>query len=208
MVKAILGTKLGMTRIYDEGRRAVPVSVIQAWPNLIVGLRTKERDGYNAVQLGYGKVKEKNVANPQKLYFKKNNLEPVRRIKEFPVEDSSKFSVGQKISVDIFQKGDLVNVTGTSRGRGFAGTVKRHKFGGGPVTHGQSDRLRAPGSIGGQGPQHVLKGTRMAGHYGAKTATVRKLEVMEVDKERNILLVKGAIPGPTRGLVWVWLKNG
>lgn len=203
MLKAIIGTKLGMTRIYDENRRAVPVSVIQALPNVIVGLRKKDTDGYNAVQLGYGIAKEKNVSNPQLAYFKKNNLDIVRIIKEFQVEDLSQFSVGQKISVDVFQKGDFVNVSGTSRGRGFAGTVKRHNFGGGPTTHGQSDRLRAPGSIGSQGPQHVLKGTRMAGHYGAKTTTIENLQILDVDKENNLILVKGAIPGARGGIVWV-----
>ncbi len=201
MIEGLLGYKLGMTRIFREDGTVVPVTVIQAGPCWVVQVRTPERDGYSAVQLGFDT--KKRVNKPMRGHLK--GLGNLRHLREFKVLDGAdQVAVGQKVDVTIFKPGDLVDVTGTSKGRGFAGVVKRHGFAGGPKTHGQSDRWRHPGSIGANtDPGRVIKGLRMAGHMGHERVTVQNLEVVRVDPERNLLFVKGAVPGPPKGLLMI-----
>lgn len=201
MIEGLLGYKLGMTRVFREDGTVVPVTVIQAGPCWVVQVRTPERDGYSAVQLGFDTKKRLN--KPMRGHLK--GLGNLRHLREFKVLDGTdQVTVGQKVDVTIFKPGDLVDVTGTSKGRGFAGVVKRHGFAGGPKTHGQSNRWRAPGSIGANtDPGRVIKGLRMAGHMGNRRVTVQNLEVIRVDAERNLLFVKGAVPGPRKGLLLI-----
>ena len=203
-MKGILGRKIGMTRIFNEKGEMVPVTVIQAGPCYVTQVKTTETDGYEAIQIGFEEVHPNRLNKPEFGHLKKNNLPPLRILREIRVEDASQYEVGQVLTVEMFQPGDLVDVTGTSKGRGFQGGVKRHGFGGGPRTHGQSDRWRAPGSIGaGTFPGRVLPGTRMAGRMGNRRVTVQNLEVVRVDPENNLILVKGAVPGHKKGLVMV-----
>lgn len=197
----ILGQKLGMGRIFDEQGNSIPVTVISAGPCVVVQVKTREKDGYTAVQLGFGERKEKNVPKPLLGHFKKSNLKPTRWLREIRLKDTSNVKVGDKVTVDIFKPGEKVDVTGTTKGKGFQGVVKRHGFKGGPRTHGQSDKQRSPGAIGSQRPQRVKKGTKMAGKMGNKRKTIQNLEIVKVDKENNILLVKGSVPGPKKGLL-------
>ena len=200
MLRAFLGKKIGMTQIYEEGGNVVPVTVIQAGPCFVTQVRSKQTDGYAAVQLGFGDAKKLN--KPQAGHLK--NVRPLRILKEVQADDPGEFEVGQEIKVDIFEPGELVDVIGRSKGRGFAGTMKRHGFHGGPRTHGQSDRARAPGSIGGgTTPGKVFKGLKMSGHMGDRRITVKKLKVVQVDLERNLLLVKGGVPGAPNGLLTI-----
>ena len=203
MLTSIIGTKVGMTQIFDASGNIVPVTVVSAGPCVITGIMTKEKNGYTAVQLGYGEVKETKINKSMAGLFKKANVKAKRLLRELRVADIAGFQVGQEIKVDIFKPGDCVDVFGISKGKGFAGGVKRHGFRGGPASHGQSDRLRAPGSIGSQGPQRVLKGMRMAGHMGNEQVTVQKLEVVVVDAEKNMLLLKGAVPGVNKGILTI-----
>lgn len=191
-----------MTQVFDEKGEVVPVTVIEAGPCFVAQVKTPERDGYAAVQLGFQEVKPGRLTRPQLEHLRKNKLPPLRYLREIRVKDASQYEEGQKIRVSIFEVGDRVDVTGISKGKGFAGVVKRHGFGGGPKTHGQSDRQRAPGSIGaGTTPGRILKGLRMAGHMGNARVTVQNLEVVLVDPERNLLGVKGAVPGARNGLL-------
>ena len=200
MLQGFLGTKIGMTQIFREDGRVVPVTVIQAGPCVVTQVKTKETDGYEAVQLGFGDVKRRN--KPESGHLKNSRLS--RYLREVATDGTSEFEVGQKIGVDIFEAGEKVDVIGTSKGRGFAGVMKRWNFGGGPRTHGQSDRARAPGSIGGgTTPGKVYKGLKMGGHMGNRRITVKGLEIIEIDTERNLLLVKGGIPGATNSLVQI-----
>ncbi len=200
MLQGFLGKKIGMTQIFREDGRVVPVTVIQAGPCVITQVKTKETDGYEAVQLGYGEVKRRN--RPLSGHLKDSRLS--RYLREVTADDTSEFAVGQMIGVDIFQAGEKVDVIGRSKGRGFAGVMKRWGFHGGPQTHGQSDRARAPGSIGGgTTPGKVYKGLKMGGHMGNRRITVKGLEIIEVDTERNLLLVKGGIPGAPNSLVQI-----
>ncbi|MCH2502254.1 MAG: 50S ribosomal protein L3 [Dehalococcoidia bacterium] len=200
MLQGFLGTKIGMTQIFREDGRVVPVTVIQAGPCVVTQVKTKETDGYEAVQLGFGDVKRRN--KPESGHLKNSRLS--RYLREVATDDTSEFEVGQTIGVDIFEAGEKVDVIGTSKGRGFAGVMKRWNFGGGPRTHGQSDRARAPGSIGGgTTPGKVYKGLKMGGHMGNRRITVKGLEIIEIDTERNLLLVKGGIPGATNSLVQI-----
>ena len=200
MLQGFLGTKIGMTQIFREDGRVVPVTVIQAGPCVVTQVKTKETDGYEAVQLGFGDVKRRN--KPESGHLKNSRLS--RYLREVATDGTSAFEVGQTIGVDIFEAGDKVDVIGTSKGRGFAGVMKRWNFGGGPRTHGQSDRARAPGSIGGgTTPGKVYKGLKMGGHMGNRRITVKGLEIIEIDTERNLLLVKGGIPGATNSLVQI-----
>ncbi|ACZ41632.1 ribosomal protein L3 [Thermobaculum terrenum ATCC BAA-798] len=200
MVEGLIGKKIGMTHIFDENGRFVPVTVIQAGPNFVTFIKTKERDGYEAVQLGFEEVKK--LKKPERGHLK--NLPPLRHLREFKADNISELQVGQKVDASIFQAGEKVDVTGTSKGKGFTGVVKRHGFGGGPKTHGQSDRHRAPGSIGATTtPGKVLKGQRMAGRAGGERVTVKRLTVVAVDTDRNLLLVKGAVPGANGGLLQI-----
>ncbi len=201
-MKGILGKKVGMTQIFDERGNVIPVTVIEAGPCFVTQVKTKERDGYQAIQLGFEEVKPKRLTKAQLGHLQKRGLPPLRHLREIRVDDVSGYEEGQKIRVSIFDVGDLVDVTGISKGRGFAGVVKRHGFKGGPKTHGQSDRHRAPGSIGQTTtPGRVYKGKRMAGHMGNERVTVQNLRVVLVDPERNLLAVKGAVPGARNSLL-------
>ena len=200
MLQGFLGKKIGMSQIFRDDGRVVPVTVIEAGPCIVVQVKTKETDGYEAVQLGFGKAKRPN--KPMSGHMA--NSEACRYLREVKADDVSEFQVGQRLSVDIFQPGELVDVIGHSKGRGFAGVMKRHGFSGGPKTHGQSDRARAPGSIGGgTTPGKVFKGLKMAGHMGNRRVTVKGLEIIRVDLERNLLLLKGGVPGAPNGLLQI-----
>ena len=199
MLRAFLGKKIGMTHIFDESGNVMPVTVIEAGPCTVTQIKTTETDGYNAVQIGFGKAKHLNKAITGHLKGRS-----VKHLKEVRADDSEEHSVGDEITVDIFAVDELVDVIGTSKGKGFAGTMKRHGFGGGPRTHGQSDRARAPGSIGGgTTPGRVYKGQKMSGHMGAERTTVKSLRVVKIDTERNLLWLKGAVPGSPNGLVTI-----
>jgi len=197
MVQGILGRKIGMSQLFQDDGEVV-VTAIEAGPCVVTQVKTEAKDGYNAVQLGFGETKRLN--SPQKGHLK--GLGQFKYLREVGVEDIGSVQVGQKVDVDMFKPGDLVDITGISKGKGFAGVVKRHHFAGGPKSHGQSDRHRAPGSIGATTfPGRVFKGTRMAGHMGNKQVTVRNLKVIKVDLDRHLLLVKGAVPGANKGLL-------
>ncbi len=204
MFPGILGRKIGMTRLFQEGGDVMAVTAIQAGPSVITQIKTREKDGYDAIQIGLieDKVKPSKLNAPEKGHLRGLENINIRHLREFRVTDTSPFKRGDKIDVGFLKQGDLVNVTGFSKGRGFAGVVKRHHFAGGPKTHGQTDRHRAPGSIGSTTfPGRVLKGKRMAGHMGDREVTVRNLKVVQADPERNLLLLKGAVPGANGGLV-------
>ena len=196
-----------MTRIFDERGRNIPVTVIEAGPCYVTQIKTEETDGYNAVQVGFDEVREKVVTKPE-LGHLKGAGKVLRTLKEFRLDEVNGLKVGDEINVEIFEKGDIVAVTGKSKGKGFQGTVRRHNFSGGPKSHGQKDRLRAPGSIGaGSSPSRVWKGMRMAGQMGNETVTVRNIEVVEIRPDKNILLVKGSVPGSRNGIVQL-VKTG
>ncbi len=204
MIKAILGKKIGMTQIFDKDGRAIPVTVIQAGPCYVTQIRTPERDGYRAVQLGFEEVKAKRVPAGLRGHFQKAGVPPLRYLKEFRVEDDPGVQVGDVVTVTVFQEGDKVDVTGWSKGRGFAGGIKRHGFARQPKTHGQTDRHRAPGSRGANtDPGHTWKGARGPGHMGNERVTIIGLTVVKVDPERNLIAIKGAVPGPNGGLVLI-----
>ncbi len=198
MTVGIIGKKLGMTQVFREGGKAEAVTVVEAGPCAVAQIKTAAKEGYNAVQLGFGKAKR--LKSPQRGHLK--GLGEFRYLREFRVDDIGDIQVN--LDVSVFKEGDLVDVTGCSKGKGFAGVVKRHGFAGGPKTHGQSDRHRHPGSVGATtSPGRVLKGTRMAGRMGNQRVTVRKLEVVKADVERNLLLIKGAVPGAKSGLLLI-----
>ncbi len=195
-MQGIIGKKRGMTRVFDKQGHAVPVTVIEAGPCPVVQVKTQQKDGYNAVQIGFGEKRKKLVTLPLQGHFEKAKVEPKRLLREIRTDQVEKLKVGQQLKVDMFAVGEKVNVSGISKGLGFQGGVRRHGFHGGPKTHGQSDRLRAPGSIGASSfPSRVYKGQRMAGRMGREKVTVRNLEVVVVDSERNLLLLRGAVPG-------------
>jgi len=201
MLKGLIGKKVGMTQIFDEGGSAVPVTLIEAGPCYVTQVRNLERDGYKAVQLGFGEVKPKRLTGGRLGHLKRNNLPPLRFLREFRQKDVE-VEEGDKLTVDLFDIGDRVDVIGTSKGRGFAGAVKRYHFRGGPKTHGQSDRQRAPGSRGaGTTPGRTYKGARGPGHMGNHRVTAQNLKVVLVDPERNLLGIRGAVPGVKGGLV-------
>lgn len=199
----ILGKKIGMTSIFNAEGDLVTVTVIKAGPCKVVSLREKEKDGYSAVVVGFEERKEKHTTKPVLGQFKKNNLSPMRTIKEFRNFDEGSLKIGDEIKADLFKEGELVKVSGKSKGKGFQGVMKRHNFGGvGGTTHGQSDRLRAPGSIGSSSyPSRVFKGMKMAGRKGFENVTVRNLKVVKVIPEDNLILVKGAVPGSINSIV-------
>jgi len=196
-VSGILGKKIGMTSIFDDNGQMIPCTIIEAGPCYVTQVKTKDRDGYDAVQLGFDEIKERLVNKPMKGHFKKVGVKPLRLLSEFRNFNGTQYELGQELRVDGFQQGDVVDVTGRSKGRGFQGVVKRHHFGGvGMTTHGQSDRVRAPGSIGASSyPSRVMKGRRMAGRMGGDRVTVKNLMVLKVIAESNILIVKGSVPG-------------
>ncbi len=200
MTEGILGKKLGMTQVYGKGGKTEAITAIEAGPCTVTQVKTMEKDGYIAAKLGFGEVKKQKT--PKKGAAKENAPVKYKYQREFRLEDAPDMEIGQKIDVSLFKAGDLIDAIGISKGKGFAGGVKRYHFRGGPKTHGQSDRWRAPGSIGtGTSPGRVLKGLHMAGHLGNARITVSNLEVLEADPARNLLLVKGAVPGMTNGLV-------
>jgi len=200
VVTGILGRKVGMTTIFDENGQAIPVTVVKAGPCYIVQRRTIEKEGYSAVQLGFEEIPERKVNKPMLRHFKKAGVKPCRFLAEFKIPPEAEVKVGDVVTVAIFQKGDKVKVTGKSKGRGFAGVMKRWGFGGYPDSHGAHFH-RKPASHGPQGPQRVIPGARLPGHYGNETITVRGLTVVDVLPERNLLVIKGSIPGPNGGLV-------
>lgn len=201
MIQGLIGKKLGMSQIFDDAGLAHPVTVLEVGPCVVTQIKTDERDGYSAVQLGFGL--DKRLNRPERGHRAESGFMS-RTLREVKADDVSEFSVGQVITADAFAAGDLVDVIGTSKGRGFQGGVKRHGFRGGPRTHGQSDRLRAPGSIGSSAtPGRVFKGMRMAGRMGNDRVTVQNLKVLRVDTERNLLLVEGSVPGANEGVVIV-----
>ncbi|RCK75323.1 MAG: LSU ribosomal protein L3p (L3e) [Anaerolineae bacterium] len=204
MIKGLLGKKVGMTQIFDESGIAIPVTLIEAGPCYVTQIRTVENDGYAAVQLGFEEVKPKRLTGGELGHLKRNNLPPLRFLREFR-EKQPEVSEGDKVTVDqVFAVGELVDVTGISKGKGFAGAVKRYHFGGGKKTHGQSDRWRAPGArSSGTTPGRVFKGSRGPGHMGNERVTVQNLKIVFVDAERNLLGVRGAVPGPKGGLLMI-----
>jgi large subunit ribosomal protein L3 len=201
MIEALMGKKLGMTQVFDETGQAVPVTVLKVGPCVVTQIRTGERDGYEAVQLGFEETKRLN--SPDRGHQKAAGSS-MRYLREVNASDISGYEVGQVVDCSMFSAGDMVDVTGTSKGKGFAGVVKRHGFAGGPKTHGQSDRHRAPGSIGSSAtPGRVFKGMRMAGRMGGERTTVQNLMIERVDPEKNLILVRGSVPGPKESLVIV-----
>ena len=204
-MSALIGKKIGMTRIFSEQGKAIPVTVVQVGPCYVTQIKTKEHDGYEAVQLGYGLKREKLVTKPVKGHLKKSGAPALRVLKEFRnFKMDGSIKLGAELRASVFAIGDKVAVTGISRGKGFSGGIKRHHFGGGPKTHGQSDRLRAPGSVGQSSyPSRVLKGTRMAGRMGNEQVTVKTLKVVRIDPENNFIMIKGAVPGSRNGIVYI-----
>jgi len=200
-MKAILGKKVGMTQVFTELGDVIPVTVIESSDLVVVMKKTVEKDGYNAIQVGFGDIKVKNVTKPIKGHFEKSKVEPKRFLREFRVDNVDDYEIGQKIGVDIFQVGEKVDVTGISKGKGFQGSIKRHGHSRGGMTHG-SEHHRLQGSLGASaGVGKVVKGSKAHGHMGHDKVTVLNLEVVKVDVERNALLLKGAIPGPKKGLI-------
>lgn len=203
MLKGLIGKKVGMTQIFDDAGLAIPVTLIEAGPCYVTQIRFVERDGYMAVQLGFNETKPKRLTGGQLGHLKRNNLSPLRFLREFRAKDPQ-VQEGDPVTVDVFSVGERVDVVGTSKGKGFAGAVKRHGFKGGPKTHGQSDRLRAPGSRSSTTtPGRVYKGSRGPGHMGNERVTAQNLKVVLIDPERNLLGVQGAIPGPKGGFVLI-----
>ncbi len=204
IVKGILGTKLGMTQLWDENNKVVPVTVIQAGPCVVTQVRTPETDGYSAVQLGFGAVKAKKVTKPEAGHFAKADVTPRKHLVELRTANASEFTLGQELSAEVFADGEFVDVTGTTKGKGTAGVMKRHGFKGLRASHGVHRKHRSPGSIGGcSTPGRVFKGLRMAGRMGNDKVTVQNLKIHAVDAERGLLLVRGAIPGNKGSLVVV-----
>ncbi|HHW82413.1 MAG TPA: 50S ribosomal protein L3 [Actinomycetales bacterium] len=201
-VTALLGTKLGMTQVWDEDGRAVPVTVVEVGTNIVTQVRTAEADGYSAVQLAFGEIDPRRVTKPLKGHFEKAGITPRRHVTEIRTSNAADYTLGQELTVEVFEAGTAVDVVGTSKGKGTAGVMKRHGFGGGPASHGAHKIHRKPGSIGGAAtPGRVFKGMRMAGRMGNARTTVQNLRIQAVDAEKGYLLVAGAIPGPKGGVV-------
>ncbi|MBC7331694.1 MAG: 50S ribosomal protein L3 [Synergistetes bacterium] len=203
MPLGLIGRKLGMTQIFKANGEAVPVTVIEAGPCVVVGIRNVDKEGYTALQLGFGNIKPHKVNKPMRGIFKKAGVEPKKYIREFRVDSVNGFEVGQEIRVDIFKEGEKVDITGISKGKGFAGPMKRHGFSGGPASHGSAFH-RYGSSLGGHTePGHVFKGKRMAGHMGNVKVTIQNLEIVKIYPERNLLLVKGSVPGSRNSIVLI-----
>ena len=202
MQKAIIGKKIGMTQIFDETGKVVPVTVVEAGPCVVAGKKTVENDGYAAVQLGFGDLKPNKVNKPMAGYFKKNDVAPKKVLKEFRFDDTDAYNVGDIVKADSFEEGNKVDVTGTSKGKGYAGVIKRWNFHRLKETHGTGPNARHGGSIGMcSSPSRIFKGKKMNGHLGAEKVTIQNLTVVKVDAENNLIAVKGAIPGPNKGIV-------
>ena len=203
MAKGILGKKLGMTQIFTPEGKVIPVTVVEAGPNVVLQNKTMENDGYNAVQLGFGAIKEKRVTKPMNGHFTKAGAKPVKFIRELRLPDASEYTIGQLISADVFAEGEMIDVTGKATGKGFAGGIKRHNFACGPMGHGSKSH-REPGTIGSRmsgGGGKVFKGKKLPGRMGGQKVTIQRLTVVRVDVARNLLLIKGAVPGPKGGFV-------
>jgi large subunit ribosomal protein L3 len=202
--KGVLGTKLGMTQVWDENNKVIPVTVVQVSPNVITQIRTQDNDGYDAIQIAAGPIDPRKVTKPLKGHFEKAGVTPRRHITEIRTSDASTYEVGQEINADVFEPGTVVDVVGTSKGKGTAGVMKRHNFSGVGASHGAHRNHRKPGSIGASAtPSRVFKGMKMSGRMGNERVTVMNLTVHAVDAERNLLLIKGAVPGPKGRLVFV-----
>jgi len=203
-VKGVLGEKLGMTQVWDEQNRVIPVTVVKAGPCVVTQVRTPENDGYSAVQIAFGAIDARKVTKPQAGHFAKAGVTPRRHVAEIRTEDATEYTLGQELGPDTFEVGQMVDVVGTSKGKGFAGVMKRHGFHGLRASHGVQRKHRSPGSIGGCAtPGRVFRGMKMAGRMGGDRQTIQNLVIQGVDAERGLLLIKGAIPGPTGGLVFV-----
>ncbi len=204
MKKALIGKKVGMTQLFDENGKVIPVTVIEAGPCQVVQKKNQETDGYTAVQMGYDNIAERKVPKPMKGHFAKAGAELKRHLREFRLEDCEALSIGDVLKADVFEKGERVDVTGISKGKGFAGVIKRWNFGRQKETHGVGPVHRSVGSLGAcSTPSRVMRGKKMAGHMGVERVTVQNLDVVLVDSERNILAVRGAIPGPKGGIVTI-----
>ena len=201
MTKGILATKVGMTQIFNEDGVLVPVTVLQAGPCAVTQVKTADNDGYSAVQVGYVDKREKLVTKPQKGHFEKAGVAPKRFVKEFKFDNAEEYTVGQEIKADIFAVGDKIDVTATSKGKGFAGGIKRHGLHTGPKTHGSKYHRHAGSNGSASDPSRVFKGKKMAGRMGAEQVTVQNLEIVKIDVENNVILVKGAVPGPKKAMV-------
>ena len=211
MVKAIIGKKAGMTQIFDEKGRVVPVTVIEAGPCVVTQKKVDEKDGYSAIQMGFEEVQEKRLSKPENGHLKKAGAQPMRHLKEFKLEEPDAYNVGDTLYADVFAEGDKVDVTGTSKGKGFAGVIKRHGAHRTPTSHGGGPVHRHAGSMGsGTDPSRIFKGKIGAGHMGVEQVTIQNLEVVKVDKEMNLIAIRGAVPGPKGSLVFIknTVKNG
>lgn len=203
MIEGLLGRKIGMTQVFGTRGEVIPVTVLEVGPCVVTQVRTQDRDGYEAVQVGFGDASPRSLTKPEQGHLRAAGR-LVRHLREFDTDNVEEHKVGDVINADLFAAGQLVDITGTSKGRGFQGVMKRHGFRGGPRTHGQSDRARAPGSIGaGTTPGHIFKGTRMAGRMGNRRVTVQNLQVVEVLTDRNLVLVRGSVPGAKNGLIMI-----
>jgi large subunit ribosomal protein L3 len=203
-MRGLIGRKIGMSQIFTESGKVVPVTLLEVGPCVVTQVKTKQKDGYDAIQLGFGAVKEKHTTKPLAGHFKKVGVELKKILAEFVTIQGFDYELGQQFTVSIFKPGDFVDVTGQSKGKGFAGVIKRHNFKRQPETHGQKNTLRHPGSIGqASDPARVFKGMRMGGHMGNEKVTVKNLEVFSVDSDKNQMMVKGAIPGASNGIVYI-----
>lgn len=200
MAKGILGRKVGMTQLFTEGGKLIPVTVVEAGPCVVVQKKTVETDGYNAIQVAFGDIKENRVNKPLKGHFDKAGVQPKRYVREFRVDNVDEYQVGQEILADIFAEGEAVDVTGISKGKGFAGAIKRHGFARGPMAHGSKYHRRV-GSLGAKGPARVFKGRPLPGRMGGERVTVQNLQVVKVDRERNLLVIRGSVPGNKNSLL-------
>ena len=201
MAVGLLGNKIGMTQIFDESGNIIPVTILKVGPCVITQIKTKLKDGYDAIQIGYGNVSSKSLTQPELGHLQKSNLQPLKYLKEFRINETNEFELGQVLNVESFQPGQLVNIQGKTIGKGFSGLQKRHNFTRGPMTHGSKNH-RAPGSIGmGTTPGRVLPGKKMAGQLGNKIVTIKKLKIIQINSEENILVIKGSIPGKPGNLV-------
>lgn len=203
MQKAIIGKKIGMTQIFDEAGKVIPVTVVEAGPCVVSQKKTVENDGYASIQIGFGDMKAQKVNKPMRGHFAKADVAPKRTLREFRVENIDAYNVGDLIKADVFEAGDKIDVTGTSKGKGWAGVVKRWNFGRLRESHGTGPNVRHGGSLGSIDPARIFKGKKMAGHLGAERVTVQNLTVVKVDAENNLIAIKGAIPGPNGGVVMI-----
>ena len=201
MAIGLLGNKIGMTQIFDESGNIIPVTILKVGPCVITQIKTKSKDGYNSIQIGYGNVSSKTLTQPELGHLQKSNIQPLKYLKEFKVNETDEFKIGQVLNVDSLSLGQLINIRGKSIGKGFSGLQKRHNFSRGPMTHGSKNH-RAPGSIGmGTTPGRVLPGKKMAGQLGNKITTIRKLKIIQINTEENILVIKGSVPGKPGNLL-------